>query len=71
MNAFDIARKHFDAAIQETVEQKDDPETLARYMLDLVVAKYLETRSAEDVRAELLFVAENCGPDTDFVFMRP
>jgi hypothetical protein len=40
-------------------------------MLGLVVAQYLEKRSVDDVRSELMFVADNCGPDTDFIFMRP
>jgi hypothetical protein len=36
-----------------------------------VVAKYLETREVVDVQSELRFVAENCDPGTDFMFMRP
>jgi len=39
--------------------------------LSLVVSKYLEKRSVEDVRSELNFVADNCDPETDFIFMRP
>ena len=39
--------------------------------LNLVIAKYREFRPLEDIRSELAFVAENCDPDTDFVFMRP
>ena len=33
--------------------------------------KYLENRAISDVQSELRFVAENCDPDTDFMFMRP
>ncbi len=71
MSAANIARRHFGAAIEEAVAAGHDPDTLARHMLGLAVTKYLEKRPVEDVRAELLFVAENCDPDTDFVFMRP
>jgi hypothetical protein len=66
-----IARWHFEAAVAEAVAAGHDPDTLARRMLGLAVAKYLENRPVEDVRAELTFVAENCDPDTDFVFTRP
>jgi hypothetical protein len=71
MNGFDIARKHFDAAIDEAERSGLDPEAVARYTLSLVIAKYRETRSVADVRSELSFLADNCDPDTDYVFMRP
>ena len=48
-----------------------DPDATARYMLGAIVRKYLEYRPIQDVRAELEFVAENCDPDTDYMFMRP
>ncbi|MBV8978127.1 MAG: hypothetical protein JO261_11340 [Alphaproteobacteria bacterium] len=66
-----IARRHFAAAVAEAVAAGYDPDSLARYMLGLAVSKYLEKRTVEDVRSELLFVAENCDPQADFVFMRP
>ena len=71
MSAANIARRHFGAAIAEAVAAGFDPDTLSRHMLGLVVSKYLEKRPVDDVRSELIFVAENCDPDTDFVFMRP
>jgi hypothetical protein len=71
MSAANIARRYFGAAIEEAVAAGHDPDAVARQMLGLVVAKYLEKRPLHDVRAELIFVADNCGPDTDFVFMRP
>jgi len=71
MNGFEIARKHFGAAIDDAVRAGLDPEAVARYMLSLVIAKYRETRSVADVRSELSFLADNCDPDTDYVFMRP
>jgi len=71
MSAESIARRHFGDAVAEAMAQGYDPDSLARYMLGLVVSKYLEQRTVDDVRSELLFVAENCDPKTDFAFMRP
>ncbi len=71
MSAAAIARKHFDDAVREAVSAGYDGESTARYMLNCVIEKYLETRGAADVKAELLFVADNFDPDTDFMFMRP
>lgn len=71
MSAASIAKRHFDLAIQEAIAAGYDAESTARYMLNCVVEKYLETRGVADVRSELQFVAENCDPDTDFMFMRP
>jgi hypothetical protein len=71
MSAENIARRHFSAAIGEAVAAGYDPDSLARYTLALVVAEYLRTRPVDDVRSELLFVADNCDPNTDYVFMRP
>lgn len=71
MNAKEIAKRHFDDAVQEALAAGYDADSVARYMLDCVVSKYLEYRTVKDVRSELLFVADNCDPDADFMFMRP
>ena len=71
MQASDLARKHFDVAMQEAMTAHLDADAVARALLGFVVTQYLQTRSAKDVQSELLFVAENCDPDTDYVFMRP
>ena len=46
-------------------------DAVCRALLGLVVSKYLESREVSDVQSELRFVADNCDPDTDFMFMRP
>ncbi|MEI9993494.1 MAG: hypothetical protein WDM91_02780 [Rhizomicrobium sp.] len=66
-----IAKRHFEEALKEAQAAGYDADSTARYMLDCVVADYLARRPAADVRAELLFVAENCDPSADFMFMRP
>lgn len=71
MQASDLARKHFDAAMQEAKAGHLDPDAVARALLGFVVTQYLQTRSVKDVQSELQFVAENCDPDTDYLFMRP
>ncbi|MBS0274711.1 MAG: hypothetical protein JSR55_09985 [Proteobacteria bacterium] len=71
MQAFEIAQKHFDAAMGDARNMSVDPDAVARQFLSLVVRKYLETRPVNDVQSELRFVAENCDPDTDYIFMRP
>lgn len=69
--AAQIARTHFDAALAEAQAADLGSDSTVRCILGLVVAKYLETRPVADVSSELAFVAENCDPDTDYVFMRP
>ena len=71
MQASDIARKYFDAALKTAREEKIGTDAVARQLLSLIVDKYLETRSVQDVQSELRFVADNCDPDTDYMFMRP
>jgi hypothetical protein len=71
MSAQEIAKRHFTAALAEAAAELESPDTVARCMLNLVIETYLKTRAIKDVRSELQFVAENCDPDTDFMFMRP
>ena len=71
MSARQIAKKHFEAALEEAKAQDIAPDTLARYTLSLVVETFLATRPLEDVQAELAAAADNADPDTDYMFMRP
>lgn len=71
MTASDLARRHFAAALVEARTAGIDPDIVCRSMLGFIVAKYLETRRVSDVQSELHFVADNCDPDTDHIFMRP
>ncbi|PDT92191.1 hypothetical protein CO669_02715 [Bradyrhizobium sp. Y36] len=71
MYASDVAQRHFSAAIDDAEASGLGHEAVCRALLGLVISKYLETRSVADIQAELRFVAENCDPDTDFMFMRP
>ena len=71
MSASQIAKLHFDAAIAAAEGDNLGSDSVCRALLGLVVSKYLESRAVSDVQSELRFVAENCDPDTDFMFMRP
>ena len=71
MPASELAKFHFQAAISAATAEGADTDGVCRALLGLVVSKYLENRSVSDVQSELRFVAENCDPDTDFMFMRP
>jgi hypothetical protein len=70
VSATEIAERHFSAAMAEA-DHGPGHDAICRALLSLVVAKYLESRSVADVQSELRFVADNCDPDTDFMFMRP
>ena len=71
MSATEIAQRHFSAAIAEAESAGVGPDSVCRALLGLLVSKYLESRAIADVQSELRFVADNCDPDTDFMFMRP
>ncbi|KAA0076382.1 hypothetical protein [Tardiphaga sp. P9-11] len=71
MSASEIANTHFSAAMAAALAAGVDQDNVCRSLVNLVVSKYLETRSVTDVQSELRFVADNCDPDTDFAFMRP
>jgi hypothetical protein len=71
MSATEIATRHFAAAIAEAEDAGLEADSIFRALLSLLVAKYLENRSVADVQSELRFVADNCDPDTDFMFTRP
>jgi hypothetical protein len=71
MSASEIARRHFDAATKDAEITGQDRDGLCRALLSLIVSDYLTRREVADVQSELRFVADNCDPDTDFMFMRP
>lgn len=66
-----IARGHLEAALKDANSRGFDTDTLCRAMLALIVSKYLEYRTVGDVQSELHFLADNCDPECDFMFMRP
>jgi hypothetical protein len=71
MSAAEIAQLHSDQALAEAMAAGYDTDATARYMLGSIIQRFLGYRSVRDVQSELHFVAENCDPDTDYMFMRP
>ena len=71
MSVSEIAQRHFAAAIKDAEAAGLDHDVLCRALLGLLVSEYLQTRDVADVQSELRFVADNCDPDADFMFMRP
>ncbi|HRE59858.1 MAG TPA: hypothetical protein PL096_02005 [Micropepsaceae bacterium] len=71
MTASEIARHYFSEARARCTEDGQSAEAMARQMLSAVISFMLETRTAADVRAELLAASENLDPDADYMFMRP
>ena len=71
MNASEIAQRHFDAAIAEARSTGTSEDVVARHTLALVISKFLEHRTVDDVKEELIAASENVDPNTDFIFMRP
>ncbi|MBT1517315.1 hypothetical protein KIP88_44145 [Bradyrhizobium sp. SRL28] len=71
MSATEIAARHFSAALAEAAGAGHATDSVCRALLGLLVTKYLESRPVADVQSELHFVADNCDPATDFMFMRP
>ena len=70
MSATEIAKLHFSKAVSEAEAAGLGHDSVCRSLLGLIVSKYLEGRSVSDVQS-LRFVADNCDPGTDFIFMRP
>jgi hypothetical protein len=70
-SATEIAMFHFSKAVSEAEAAGLGHDSVCRSLLGLIVSKYLEGRSVPDVQSELRFVADNCDPETDFMFMRP
>lgn len=69
--ARDILTPHLDAALTEANERKMSSDAVARILFEQALRIWQESRSPEDIRAELLEAADHLDPDEDFTFMRP
>ncbi len=61
----------FESLVEEASREGIPDDVLGRLLIDQVVRLWSRKRSFDDIRSELLFVAENVDPDTDHEFMRP
>lgn len=69
--ARDVASPHIEAALAEAREKQLSTDAVARIFFEAVLRVWRETRSPEDIRAELIEAADHLDPDEDFMFMRP
>ena len=67
----ELVHRHFDALLEDSRKASIPDDVVGRALLNRIVTLFLAERSVEDVARELMFVAENLDPDTDFTFMRP
>ena len=66
-----IIARHVAAAIEEAGREGIDEDTVARDLFSRVLAIYKQSRSAEDIRQELISAADNLDDEQDYTFMRP
>lgn len=66
-----IVARHVAAALAEAAQEGIGEDALARGLFSRVLAIYKQSRSAEDIRQELVAAAENLDDDQDYTFMRP
>lgn len=69
--ARDIIEPHIEAALAEAAEKQISTDAMARIMFEKVLRIWRDTRSPEDIRAEIMEAADHLDPDEDFMFMRP
>ena len=70
-SARDIVTKHSDAMMAEATANQVPGDVLGRIMFEQVLRIWRESRTLEDIRAELETSIEHLDPDEDFTFMRP
>ena len=67
----ELAKRHLATLMGEARAAGLPDDVVGRSLLNELVTLFLSQRSPEDVARELVFVAENLDPETDFTFMRP
>jgi len=69
--AREVVTPHLEAGLKEAANLKIPSDSIGRFLLEQAIKIWRETRTPEDIRAELLDSAEHLDPDEDFTFMRP
>ncbi|MEQ1887739.1 MAG: hypothetical protein ABL951_01010 [Alphaproteobacteria bacterium] len=70
-SAYEISKKHMQAALEEGAAAKIPADVIARAILDQVLEIYRAGRTLADISSELSFHIDNLDPDRDHEFMRP
>lgn len=71
MGVHEWARQEIERGLQRAQELGHTPLMSLRALLSVVVQRQLEVRTADDLAAELLFLADNLDDQRDYSFMRP
>ncbi len=71
MGVHEWARHEVEQSLQRAQEQGFDPALGLRALLSAVVERSRGERAAEDLAAELQFLADNLDEGRDYGFMRP
>jgi hypothetical protein len=71
MGVHEWARHEIEHSLQRTHEQGFEPLLGLRALLGAVVQRSQVERDAEDLAAELQFLADNLDDQRDYSFMRP
>ena len=70
MSAWELVNRHVEAALAEAATAGVAAETVASNLITEAVRILKNSRSPDDIRAELQFAIENL-EDRDYEFMRP
>lgn len=71
MGVHEWARHEIEQSLQRAQEQGFDPTLGLRALLSAVVERSRSERDAQDLAAELQFLADNLEEGRDYGFMRP
>ncbi|WP_263140277.1 hypothetical protein [Pseudomonas sp. RIT-PI-AD] len=71
MDVYGWAKQALEETLEQARRQGFDDGLALRALLGTLVSRSKETRSAADLAAELLFLADNLDDERDYGFMRP
>ena len=71
MSASALVHGFVEQALHAAQQQGIPANVVARALIDRAIGIYKQTRSAEDIAAELDFLAQNLDDDQRHAFMRP
>lgn len=71
MSTYQLVARHVAAALSEAADKKIAEDVVARCLLSEAIRLFKQSRSNEDIAAELFAAADNLDDDSPLVFMRP
>jgi hypothetical protein len=71
MSTHQLVARHVAAALREATDRQIDEDVVARCLLSEAIRLFKQSRSDDDIAAELTAAADNLDEDTPLVFMRP